>query len=181
MLEANGALILEADEKDRFTAQILDPDNLSLKRSIIGKSAQFIASSGGIRRDADIDLIVVPIKQDELQGPYAHEKLAPILSLYVANDEAEGVQVCKRILNSQGRGHTAVIWTQDKELIKQFGREIEASRILVNTPSSQGCVGIGTGLIPSFTLGCGTFGRNSTTDNVTYTHLLNIKRLALNL
>ena len=126
-------------------------------------------------------LIVVPITQDELQGPYGHEKLAPILSLYTVNDEAEGIQVCKRILINQGRGHTAVIYTQNQKLMEQFGLEIEASRILVNTPASQGCIGIGNGLTPSFTLGCGTFGGNSTTDNVSYRHLLNIKRLALNL
>jgi acyl-CoA reductase-like NAD-dependent aldehyde dehydrogenase len=123
----------------------------------------------------------VPIRQDELQGPLGHEKLAPILSLYTVNDGAEGIQVCKQILVNQGRGHTAVIYTQNQELMEQFGREIEASRILVNAPSSQGCIGIGTGLTPSFTLGCGTFGGNSTTDNVSYTHLINIKRLALNL
>jgi acyl-CoA reductase-like NAD-dependent aldehyde dehydrogenase len=96
-------------------------------------------------------------------------------------DEVEGIKLCKQILLNQGRGHTAVIYTQDQELMKQFGREIEASRILVNTPASQGCIGIGNGLTPSFTLGCGTFGGNSTTDNITYKHLINIKRLALNL
>jgi acyl-CoA reductase-like NAD-dependent aldehyde dehydrogenase len=99
----------------------------------------------------------------------------------MVKDEAEGIRVCKQILFNQGRGHTAVIYTQDNELMEQFGREIEASRILVNTPGSQGCIGIGNGLTPSFTLGCGTFGGNSTTDNIGYTHLINIKRLALNL
>jgi len=181
LLETYGALIVTADEKNRLTAQIFDPDNLSLKRSIIGKPAQFIANSAGIRRHKDIRLIVVPIRQEELQGPYGHEKLAPILSLYVVNDEAEGIQVCKQILNNQGRGHTAIIYTQNPKLMEQFGLEIEASRILVNTPASQGCIGMGNGLTPSFTLGCGTFGGNSTTDNVSYTHLLNIKRLAFNL
>jgi acyl-CoA reductase-like NAD-dependent aldehyde dehydrogenase len=180
-LEAYGAIILTADEKNRFTAQVFDPDNPSLKRSIVGKSAQFIADSAGIQRGKNIRLIVVPIRQDELQGPYCHEKLAPILSLYTVNDEAEGIQVCKRILINQGRGHTAVIYTQKRKLMEQFGLEIEASRILVNTPASQGCIGIGNGLTPSFTLGCGTFGGNSTTDNVSYIHLLNIKRLAINL
>jgi len=181
MLEAYGAIILRADEKNRLTAQCFDPDNLSLKSSIIGKTAQFIADSAWIRRDKDIRLIVVTIRQDELQGPYGHEKLAPILSLCVVNDEVEGIQLCKQILINQGRGHTAVIYTQNQELMKQFGLEIEASRILVNSPASQGCIGIGTGLTPSFTLGCGTFGGNSTTDNVSYIHLLNIKRLALKL
>jgi len=181
MLEANGAIIVTADEKNRLTAQILDPDTLRLKSSIIGKPAKFIADIAGIRRDRDIRLIVVPVRQDELQGLYGHEKLAPILSLYTVNDEPEGIQMCRQILLNQGRGHTAVIYTQDQELMKQFGREIEASRILVNASASQGCIGIGTGLTPSFTLGCGTFGGNSTTDNITYTHLINIKRLALSL
>ncbi|MFB0556385.1 MAG: hypothetical protein ACETVW_00785 [Dehalococcoidia bacterium] len=181
MVEAYGAIILSADEKNRLATQIFAPDTRGLKRLIIGKSAQFITEFAGIRRDKAIRLIIVPIRQHELQGPYGHEKLAPILSLYRVNDEAEGIQVCKRILINQGRGHKAVIYTQNEELMKQFGREIEASRILVNTPASQGCIGLGTGLTPSFTLGCGTFGGNSTTDNVSYIHLLNIKRLALNL
>ena len=181
MLEDNGAIVLKADEKNRFTAQIFDPDTLSLERAIIGKHARSIAESAGIRRSNDFRLIVVPMRQDELDDPYGHEKLAPILSLYTVNDEAEGIQVCKQILNNQGRGHTAVIYTQNQEMIQQFGREIEASRILVNTPASQGCIGITTGLTPSFTLGCGTFGGNSTTDNISYKHLINIKRLALNL
>jgi acyl-CoA reductase-like NAD-dependent aldehyde dehydrogenase len=97
------------------------------------------------------------------------------------NDEAQGLEVCKQILLNQGQGHTAVIHTENQELMRQFGREIPSSRILVNVPAAQGCIGFGTGLTPSFTLGCGTFGRNSTTDNVTYTHLINVKRLALNL
>jgi acyl-CoA reductase-like NAD-dependent aldehyde dehydrogenase len=181
MLEAHGAIILRPDEKSRLTAQVFDPDIVGMKKSIVGKSAQFIADSSGIRRGKDIRLIVVPIRQDELQGPYGHEKLAPIVSLCKVNDEVEGLQVCKQILFSQGHGHTAVIYTENQELMKEFGSEIPASRVLVNGPASQGCIGIGTGLTPSFTLGCGTFGGNSTTDNVTYTHLINIKRLALSL
>jgi len=175
MLEENGAVVLLEDEKIRFTTQVLDLNTLRLKTSIVGHSAKSIADSAGIQRGNDIRLIIVPIGHDELQGLYGHEKLAPILSLSVVNDELEGIQVCRQILCNQGRGHTAVIYTQDQELMRQFGREIEASRILVNAAASQGCIGIGTGLIPSFTLGCGTFGGNSTTDNVTYTHLLNIR------
>jgi acyl-CoA reductase-like NAD-dependent aldehyde dehydrogenase len=180
-LDAEGAAVVTADEKNRLTAQIIDPDTSGLKKSIIGKSAQFIAGTAGIRRDKDIRLLVVPIRKQELQSVYGHEKLLPVLSLYMVKDEVEGIQACKQILSNQGRGHTAIIYTQDQELMKLFGREVEASRILVNTPASQGCIGIGNGLTPSFTLGCGTFGGNSTTDNISYTHLLNIKRLALNL
>jgi acyl-CoA reductase-like NAD-dependent aldehyde dehydrogenase len=181
MLEAHGAIILGPDQKNRFAAQAFDPESATLKKSIVGKSAQFIADLTGIRRDKDIRLIVVPIRQDELRGPFGHEKLAPILSLCTVKDETEGIQVCKQILVNQGQGHTAIIYTENQELRQQFGREIPASRVLVNAQGAQGCIGIGTGLTPSFTLGCGTFGGNSTTDNVTYTHLINIKRLALNL
>ena len=181
MLERHGAIVLRPDEKNRLTAQVFDADSLSLKKSIVGKSARFIADSVAIRPDKAIRLIVVPVTQDELQGPYGHEKLAPILSLCTVNDEVEGLQVCRQILFNQGHGHTAVIYTENQELMKQFGCEVPASRILVNAAAAQGCIGIGTGLTPSFTLGCGTFGGNSTTDNVGYTHVINIKRLALSL
>jgi acetaldehyde dehydrogenase / alcohol dehydrogenase len=180
-LEANGAAILTADEKNRFFPRVFDSDTATLKKAMVGKSARFIAEQAGIRRDKDIRLIVVPIRRDEVKSPYAHEKLAPILSLSKVKDEEEGIKLCKQILENQGLGHTAVIYTQSRELMMKFGQEIDASRILVNIPASLGCVGIGSGLTPSFTLGCGTFGGTSTTDNITYSHLLNIKRIALNL
>ena len=104
-----------------------------------------------------------------------------MLSLFVVNGEAEGFAVCKRIIGAQGSGHTAIIHTRDQKLAERYALEIPASRVLVNTPGSQGCAGICNGLTPSLTLGCGTYGGNSTTDNVTYTHLLNIKRMALSL
>lgn len=180
-LELNSAVVLTEDEKRVFTAQNFESDTGTLKRDLVGKSASVIAGQSGIRRDRDIRLILAPIGADERRGPYGHEKLAPILSLTTVKDDDEGIEVCRQILDIEGRGHTAVIYTKNRELARRFGREIDASRILVNAPSSYGCVGIGTGLTPSFTLGCGTFGRNSTSDNVTYTHLLNIKRLSENL
>lgn len=179
-LEASGAIILTADEKNRFTPQIFDAESATLKKTIVGRSAAVIAELASIRRDKEFRLIVVPVRLDDLSGPYGHEKMAPILSLFTVKDEEEGIRVCKQILNNQGRGHTAVIYTGKVELMRRFGKEIEASRILANVPSAHGCVGIGSGLVPSFTLGCGTFGGTSTTDNVTYTHLLNIKRLSQN-
>jgi len=177
-LEANGAIILSVDEKNRLTPRVFESDTLTLKKAMVGKSAHFVADQAGIHRGKDIRLIVVPIGHEEVKGPYAREKLAPILSLFTVTDEEEGIQLCKQILDNQGLGHTAVIHTQSHEFMRRFGLEIDASRILVNMPASYGCVGIGSGLTPSFTLGCGTLGRTSTTDNVTYTHLLNIKRLS---
>jgi acyl-CoA reductase-like NAD-dependent aldehyde dehydrogenase len=77
-----------------------------------------------------------------------------------------------------GMGHTAIIHTTSPAMAERFGREMPASRIIVNSPGAQGCCGMTTGLPNSMTLGCGTFGGNSTTENVTYRHLLNIKRIA---
>ncbi|MFC1905425.1 aldehyde dehydrogenase family protein [Chloroflexota bacterium] len=177
-LKAAGAIILGPEEKERMNTIIFDVKNHSLNKSMVGKSAQYIADAAGIRFNKDTMLIIVPIDRHELDGHYGHEKLAPVLSLCAVKNEDEGIEVCKQILSNHGRGHTAVIYTKNQALIERYGCEIEASRILVNASASQGCVGIGTGLTPSFTLGCGTFGGNSTTDNITYSHLINIKRLA---
>ena len=179
-LEASGAKVLTPDEKRRFMAQAFDCENHTVKREFVGKSARYIAEKTDLGADEDVRLIVVPATRDELAGPLGHEKLAPILSMFTASGEADGLALCKRILASEGSGHTAIIHSADEGLAQRFSLEMPASRILVNTPGSQGCAGICNGLTPSLTLGCGTYGGNSTTDNVTFTHLLNIKRMALN-
>ncbi len=104
--------------------------------------------------------------------------MAPILSLLTVRDEREGLDRSLDLLKLAGIGHTAVIHTRDTEMIDRFAAAMPASRILANSPASHGVIGLTTGLMPSLTLGCGTFGGNSTTDNVSYQNLLNIKRLA---
>jgi acetaldehyde dehydrogenase (acetylating) len=101
-----------------------------------------------------------------------------LLSLFTVDGREEGLALCKQLLAREGAGLTAIIHTQDPHLAERYGLEMPASRILVNTSGSQGCCGISTGLTPSAVLGCGTLGRGSTSDNVTYTHLRNIKRVA---
>jgi acyl-CoA reductase-like NAD-dependent aldehyde dehydrogenase len=177
-LEANGAAVLAPQEIKRFTSHVMDPQTGHLRLEVIGQSAQHIAHRAGIRRDRPIRLLVVPVDQDEMRGPYGGEKLAPILSLFTVDGQEEGLALCKRLLAREGAGHTAIVHTQDPRLAERYGLEMPASRILVNTPGSQGCCGISTGLTPSAVLGCGTLGGGSTSDNVTYTHLRNIKRVA---
>ena len=177
-LTRHGALMVSGDAQHRLTATLFDEEG-HLRKDFVGKSAAHIAQASGITVSSDIRLLVVPVDREALAGPYGHEKLAPILSLLTVADEEEGMRVCRQILEQQGIGHTAVIHTTNEAMARNFGAEMPASRILVNVPASMGCIGIGTGLTPSFTLGCGTYGGNSTTDNVTYTHLLTIKRLAL--
>ena len=98
-----------------------------------------------------------------------------------ARDEDEALALCKQLLENEGAGHTAIMHTHDVARIERFSYEIDASRILVNVPGTQGTLGMATGLPTSMTLGAGTRGGSSTTDSVTYTHLLNIKRVAYNI
>lgn len=180
-LEACGARVLTAQEKETCVNKIFDFEDRTVQRALVGKSARFIAQQAGLAHDENLRLLVVPAAAEEMSGPLGHEKLAPVLSLFTAQAEAEGFQICRAILAQQGCGHTAIIHTRSQALAERFGLQMPVSRILVNTQGTLGCIGLGNGLTPSLTLGCGTYGRNSITDNVTYTHLLNIKRLALSL
>ncbi len=177
-LEAYGAAVLTPAEARRLTAHVIGARTGHLRRELCGQTAQSIAQGANISQDAPVRLIAVPVDVGELQGPYGGEKLAPILSLFTVDGQEEGLAVCKQILAREGVGHTAIIHTQDPRLAERYGLEMPASRILINSPGSQGCCGISTGLKPSATLGCGTVGGSSTSDNVTYTHLRNIKRVA---
>jgi acetaldehyde dehydrogenase/alcohol dehydrogenase len=177
-LKGHGAAVLTPDETSRFTAFAFSPKTGRLQLSVIGQTAEKIAQEAGIQRGGPIRLIVAPLELDALHGPYGREKLAPILSLFTAGDEEGGFAICRQLLTSEGAGHTAIIHTGNQDLVDRFGLEMPAGRILVNSPGSQGCCGISTGLTRSATLGCGTFGGSSTSDNVTYTHLRNIKRVA---
>jgi acyl-CoA reductase-like NAD-dependent aldehyde dehydrogenase len=175
-LERRGAAILTPGEVDRLTAVFYEHGKV--KPALLGQSASRIAEAASIERAYPIRLIVVPLPLEAITGPYGREKLAPVLSLFVTRGEEEGLAVCRRILRNEGAGHTAVIHTRSDSLARRFGCEIDASRILVNSPASLGCIGFGNGLTPSLTLGAGTFSGNSTTDNIGYRHLLNIKRIA---
>lgn len=176
--ERQGAAVLSSEEAATFTAHAVDRATGHLQPAVIGQPAAGTAEKAGITRDYPIRLIVVPSDDIAPGNAYAREKMAPILSLFTVADEDDGIDACRRLLAVDGSGHTASIHTFQEAVVERFAAEMPVGRILVNTPATQGIVGATTGLIPSLTLGCGTFGGNSTTDNVTYTHLLNIKRLA---
>jgi acyl-CoA reductase-like NAD-dependent aldehyde dehydrogenase len=177
-LERAGATVLSPEETDLLTAWAFDPATGRLHARALGHSAQVIAEAAGIHRDTPVRLLVVPLGDGQLDGAYAREKLAPIVSLLTVDGEAESMELCARLLTAQGAGHTAIVHTGDLERAARFAARVPASRILVNGPGAQGCIGFGNGLVPALTLGCGTYGGTSTTDNVTYTNLLNIKRVA---
>ena len=172
------AAVLKPREVELVTKTVFKPEG-GIKAEFIGKSAQHIASHAGIHRDYKIKLLVLPVPVTvDLSTPLVREKLAPIVSLLAVSTESAGFDICRGILQQFGTGHTAIIHSNDEKKIEEFSLLVPASRILVNTPGSQGCIGMGNNLAPSFTLGCGTWGGGSTTDNINFKHLLNIKRIA---
>jgi acyl-CoA reductase-like NAD-dependent aldehyde dehydrogenase len=177
-LERAGAAVLDEHETSRFRAQMIDPRSQGLKSSIAGRPASEIAQSIEVERPYPVQLLVVPAATPDRTDALSREKMSPILSLFAAADETDGLRMSRELLSIDGTGHTAIVHTQSREFAERFGTELPASRILVNSPGAQGVVGLTTGLVPSLTLGCGTFGSTSTTDNVTYTHMMNVKRVA---
>ncbi len=176
-LERHGAAALDLADSARAANALFDRASGTVRRDWVGQTAASIADAIGIRRPYPVHVLVV---KSSVVGvdPCAREKLAPILSLFTVSGEDEGLRLCRTLLKGIGAGHTAVIHTTNAARVERFGRAMPAGRILVNTSAAQGCCGMTTGLVCSMTLGCGTFGGNSTTDNVTYRHLLNIKRVA---
>jgi len=177
-LRRAGAAVLNAAECDRVARVAFDDRDGRLRRAVFGQAATSIAARAGIEVPAGTRLLVAPVPREAASGPYGKEKLAPLLSLFTAEGEDDGIRLCLQILGNGGSGHTAIIHTRSKRLQLSFAEQMPVSRVLVNGPGAQGCIGLGNGLTPSFTLGCGTYGRTSTTDNVTYTNLVNIKRVA---
>jgi acetaldehyde dehydrogenase / alcohol dehydrogenase len=177
-LRRAGAAVLGTTASGLVARAAFDDGDGRLRRAVLGQAATSIAAQAGIEVPAGIRLLVAPVPREAVPGPWGQEKLAPLLSLFSADGEDDGIRLCLQILGNGGRGHTAIIHTRSRRRQMSFARQMPASRILVNGPGSQGCIGLGNALTPSLTLGCGTYGRTSTTDNVTYTNLLNVKRMA---
>ncbi|MBU3679891.1 MAG: aldehyde dehydrogenase family protein [Candidatus Kapabacteria bacterium] len=175
-LERHGAAVLMSDEAQRFLEK--GASTGALGRRIVAQDPDAIAQYVGIERPYPIRLIVVPTHEVSHDNPMAREKTAPVLSLFTAVDDNDAITMSEQLLAIDGTGHTAMIHTRSKRLANQFAQRMRASRILVNSPGTQGIMGACTGLTPSFTLGCGTYGGTSTTDNVSYQHLVNVKRVA---
>jgi acetaldehyde dehydrogenase / alcohol dehydrogenase len=177
-LERAGAAVLTPDEAARFQRAAVDPQTHRFKSHIIGRDAATLAEAARIKRSYSIQLLVLPTGAVAAENYLAAEKLAPVVGLFTVADADEGLRVCRALLEIEGAGHTAIIHTHNDALIQRFAAEMPASRILVNSPGTQGVLGVSTGLELSMTLGCGTWGGTSTTDSITYRHLLNIKRIA---
>ena len=159
---------------------LVSPQRLT-QPALVGKPATLIAEKAGITVPHGTRALIAPLAGVGRDFPLSIEKLCPVLSYYVVRDWREGCERCKEILRYGGMGHTMSIHSRNEQVILEFGLHKPAYRICVNTPTTHGSIGLTTGLDPAMTLGCGGFGGNITSDNISPRHLLNIKRLAYEL
>ncbi|HEX6718477.1 MAG TPA: aldehyde dehydrogenase family protein [Pyrinomonadaceae bacterium] len=172
-----GAHFLSTAEADQLAKVVATPQR-SLNPAIVGKSVEVIAKMAGLSVPPGTRCLLADVAGVGRDHPLSMEKLSPILAFYVV----DGLQACAKrsqeVLAYGGMGHTAGIHTRSREAAVQFGAEMPASRITVNTPTTHGAIGFSTALPPSMTLGCGSWGGNVTSDNVSPLHLMDIKRVA---
>jgi acetaldehyde dehydrogenase (acetylating) len=175
--KAQGGHFLSAAEADQLAKVVATPQR-SLNPGIVGKSVEVIAKLAGLNVPSGTRCLMVDVGGVGREFPLSMEKLSPILAFYVVDGLTRGAERCYEILRYGGMGHTAGVHTRSREAAVRFGSEMPASRITVNTPTTHGAIGFSTALPPSMTLGCGSWGGNVTSDNVSPLHLLDIKRVA---
>jgi acetaldehyde dehydrogenase (acetylating) len=176
-LVAEGAYFMNAAEMESLAKALVTPQRLP-NPALVGKTADYIAKQIGIVIPSGTRALIAPLNGVGRDYPLSIEKLCPVLSFYTVEDWREGCERCIQILRYGGMGHTMSIHSKNEEVILQFGLKKPAFRICVNTPTTHGSIGLTTGLDPAMTLGCGGWGGNITSDNISPRHLLNIKRLA---
>lgn len=174
----NGCYFTSEEEIKKLTSYMINPEKITLNASVAGKSAFEIAENSGFSVPKNTKILLAELKGVGKDFPLSIEKLSPVLSYYKSKNSRNAFDICKKVLKNGGEGHTAVIHTKNDEIVKKFGIQMNAGRILVNTPSSHGAIGdIYNTATPSLTLGCGSWGKNSTADNISVGNLINIKKV----
>ncbi len=178
---ARGCYFLNDEEKDKLRSVLLI--NGALNAKIVGQSAVTIAGIAGIEVPDNTKILIGEVESVDLEEPFAHEKLSPVLAMYRAHSFEEAMDKAQKLLEDGGYGHTAAVYLSTRtatDKLNAFSQRMKACRILVNTPSAQGGIGdlYNFRLTPSLTLGCGSWGGNSVSENVGVRHLLNVKTVA---
>src|SRR5512135_2247960 len=177
LMRKEGAYVTNPNETALLRKALFHPDG-SMNTAVVGKSAQYVAGYAGFSIPADRRILVTPISKVGREEPLSHEKLTTVLGWYEAEGWEAGCETSIAIINTGGRGHTQIIYANDEHVIMAFGLEKPVFRILVNTMGTLGAIGLTAGVMPSMTLGSGGVGGAITGDNITATHLINVKRLA---
>ncbi len=179
-LEAQGGHFLNRNEATALAGVLITPQRLPHPK-FVGRTAVEIAERAGLQVPDRTRALIAPLDGVGRDHPLSIEKLCPVLSFYVVEDWRDGCKRCRQILRYGGMGHTMAIHSRDESVVREFALRKPAFRIVVNTPATLGSIGMTTGLDPSMTLGCGGYGGNVTSDNISPRHLLNVKRLAYEL
>jgi len=175
--KAQGGHFLNQTEADQVGA-ILLTEHRTLNPNIVGKSAEYIANLAGISVPPGTRCLLADCGGVGRDYPWSIEKLSPTLAFFVADGIEAGARRCLEILQFGGMGHTAGMHTASREAAIRYGEQMPASRVIINSPTTHGAIGFSTALAPSMTLGCGSWGGNVTSDNVSPIHLMDIKRVA---
>ncbi len=180
LMREAGCYFVSPEEKQKLQESMFeyrDDIGYKLKSHVPGQSPYTIAKEAGFSIPEDTKVLVVYEEGIGSDYPFSKEKLSPVLTYYIVENEDEGIEKSEKLLEFGGLGHSAVIHSENKETILKFSKTMKAGRIIVNSPSTHGAIGdIYNTNMPSLTLGCGSFGGNSTTANVSSVNLINIKR-----
>ena len=175
-----GCYFLSAEDTEKLRCSMfIEEKGCALNADIVGKSPYNIAKMAGIAVPKETKVLVLKENGVGIEYPFSKEKLSPVLAYYVVDGADEGINLAEKLIEFGGMGHSAVIHSEDDETILKFSKTVKAGRIIVNSPSTHGAIGdIYNTNMPSLTLGCGTFGGNSTTANVSSVNLINVKKVA---
>ncbi|WP_274661697.1 iron-containing alcohol dehydrogenase, partial [Enterococcus lactis] len=177
--QAHQVYIVKPDELQKLEDAVMNEGKYAVNPSIVGHSAMEIAKLAGISVPKGTKMLIAELEGVGPDYPLSREKLSPVLAMIKANNTDHAFDLCEGMLNLGGLGHTAVIHSENEELHVKFGLRMKACRILVNTPSAEGGIGdIYNEMIPSLTLGCGSYGKNSVSRNVSAVNLINVKTVA---
>ena len=181
-LAERGAYILKGEEIDKVRKVILNEKG-GLNADMVGQSAYKIAQMAGVNVPESAKVLVGEVTSVELEEPFSHEKLSPVLAMYKATSFEDALNKADRLIELGGMGHTSILYTdqvKNRDRVLEFGERMKTARTLINMPAAQGAIGdlFNFKLAPSLTLGCGSWGGNSVSENVGPKHLINVKSIA---
>ncbi|MFA7205383.1 MAG: bifunctional acetaldehyde-CoA/alcohol dehydrogenase [Saccharofermentanales bacterium] len=178
-MKDNNCYFLNKEEIGKITDYVINKEKMSVNPAPVGKSAEWIAEKAGIKVPAKTKILLAKLPKPSIEYPLSLETLMPVLAYFVCKDHIQGFEYAKKMLELGGLGHSAVIHSDNEDLCVKYGQEMKVGRVIINSPSSHGAIGdIYNTNTPSLTLGCGSFGRNSTIANVSSVNLINKKRIA---
>lgn len=178
-MKENKCYFLNKDEISKLEKTAIDEVKCAMNPAVVGQSAYTIAKMAGLSVPEDTKILLAQLEAVGPKYPLSREKLSPVLAYYIVENAEEGIKRAEEMVEFGGLGHSGVIHSNDQKVIDEFSKRIKAGRLIVNSPSTHGAIGdIYNTNMPSLTLGCGSFGRNSTTSNVSAVNLINKKRVA---